>query len=726
MTLTSTTAAPRQTNAGQADQEPVLTLQAEAEQRRGLAANPEAIKAARILGYIRDMPDHLGIQTVTLNHHDDAVKLFHLSPQMDRQAVVVTLANQVGYRALQQAYYTLYQRQLTTDFKGELGSITASRSGFGLNAADQARLTNLMLDQHAADRWVVGNDLMDAVGHAERLGANLLMGSTRQLAHPPGPIPGAVQKRVKKAARAVPGGSLLASMQGAKVTLIDDPKLLDALIRDIEDARREGHLEAFLKAFEQGRGKSLYAYLGEVVREPTLRQRVLKHLPPPISDEQLTYDAFLENIAIGMTYADNPGAQLEGREAGYKDEKRHGDPAALLKYFGYRASDLYAGKWGFEMRVFTPIPGKARSKDVIVAFRGTQGISFNLKANPAGTVDTEITDFAPSVIGENQFQQNIELIRHVIQGVVKAGPLLMTGHSLGGALAQLAAEYFKEHTRRVVTFQGANIDQARVNELVKYNSTTATPITATHYRMDGDTVPTGGEAIIPGMIHYFDANWQLKPQSFGETILNKLPFAQRASYGHVIPLLNMYVQGMQIPKDQTGLKLLQDKGVKDEQQQNHGATVQLAYAGKYDATRNPARDPRISLETGREALTALNAKLSQDYGVQLPILSYREVYEHELPYNTLLAHLEDIALNQAKDYGDFEKKALKLLGLDDKKYNPVRLTVMNQDRKLGEQLGQQVPHTVDVPINLIDDIVPRDALAQNHFERLHSLWNNYR
>ncbi|GAA5500644.1 hypothetical protein Dxin01_00368 [Deinococcus xinjiangensis] len=693
----------------------------------------QATSAAKILralvGYEGSAAEKQVISSLTLDANSDARKLFFLNPQMDKQAIVVTLTNAVGFRALSQAYRILTQRSLEQDFGRELGAITASRDGFGLNAADQAKLTGLMLGQASQRRWIVGHQLVDQIGKVDELSANLFQGTTRMLAKPPVNLPPAVGKLLGKAQTTIntaigPAGATLAalgSVKGAVVDDIRDPKAIEALIREIETAKKRGDLPEFLKAFETNKGKSLYAYLGEAVRDPALRQRVLAHLPQPISYAQLTYDAFLENIAVSMVYANDTGAQLEGKQKGYKDDKRFGHPAALLDYFGYQASDVYAGKWGFEVRFFTPKPD-AKYKDVIVAFRGTEGVKIDTSpAGLAGTQDTLIGDFSPAGIGYNQIYQNKKMLDHVMALASGKGKLLMTGHSLGGALAQLAAVEYAPLTRRVVTFQGANIDQADVDRLRQYNATDGflNPITATHYRVDGDVVPNAGEAALAGTIHYFDADWKLK----GETDFNKgiAKVGNRAALGHVMPILSMYLQELDIPKDQTGLQVIKAAGIKDEQEAKGKADTRVVYGGNYSTKK----DPRMVLEEGRDNASGLLSSL-QARGITIPKLNYKDIYQIELPYNVLLAHLENLAL-KAKDYQDFVKQALKLMGLEDKQYGPISLKVDDMNRMLGASLGISSGGEVKVDKDLIYRFVDRDQLDKNsNFEELKRIWGNYR
>lgn len=423
-----------------------------------------------------------------------------------------------------------------------------------------------------------------------------------------------------------------------------------------------------------------------------------------------------------MAYENAPGKALEG-DLPFKDVRRGGQFAPLLAYFGYEASDVVAGKWGLELRILTPIPGKAKYKDVIVAWRGTEGIAFSLKGNKAGTVDTKIGDVAPGSIGYHQIMQNKEIIDHQLAKAREHGPLLMVGHSLGGGLAQLAATMYPQYTRTVVTFQGANIDQKDIDRLLAYNR--ANPelaVTARHYRADGDIVPTSGDAAVPGQIHYFDPQWkpQGSAQPFGSSV------ASRAMAGHNIPLLNTYLQGMRT--NNPALNLLKAAGIQDEATQPQDKTgrkrtdpkdARVVYGGSYTT----AKDPRLITEGARDNAVLLQKKVTALLPFFDSPVGFREVITGELPTNTLLDHLVTQARKSAS-YQAFTASALKLMGLQDGTYGPLTLKVTAKDVSMANDMGMKLPSTVTVPVEVLRAFIEPGELKRQTYRRLEVIWSN--
>ena len=90
-----------------------------------------------------------------------------------------------------------------------------------------------------------------------------------------------------------------------------------------------------------------------------------------------------------------------------------------------------------------------------------------------------------------------------------------------------------------------------------------------------------------------------------------------------------------------------------------------------------------------------------------------------------MAHLENLAL-KAKDYQDFVKQALKLMGLEDKQYGPISLKVDDMNKKLGASLGISSGGEVAVSSEVLGRIVRKDEFSSHLFVGLLSFWGNYR
>jgi hypothetical protein len=94
----------------------------------------------------------------------------------------------------------------------------------------------------------------------------------------------------------------------------------------------------------------------------------------------------------------------------------------------------------------------------IVGFRGTEPLATHQSTltNPTGALDDVAADLGHD-IGGNQYRENQERIHALIAGGV--GPMTLTGHSLGGALAQHAAAGSTDlNVANVVGFQAPGID----------------------------------------------------------------------------------------------------------------------------------------------------------------------------------------------------------------------------------------------------------------------------
>jgi Lipase (class 3) len=185
------------------------------------------------------------------------------------------------------------------------------------------------------------------------------------------------------------------------------------------------------------------------------------------------FDVFMEQLAHGMAYDGDLGA----------------DKIRFLEVNGYRPGANLRGKRDLVMRTFIPIQA---GKPPVVAFRGTVPTQ----------VQTLIADLDPSSIGMYQFKANINEIKAAMAGASAHGPAVVTGHSLGGALAQIAACTFPDMVSSIVTFQAPGIDRSLIAKLDEYNE--AHPghkIESSHHRVKGDLVPKGGQALTEGTVH---------------------------------------------------------------------------------------------------------------------------------------------------------------------------------------------------------------------------------
>lgn len=220
-------------------------------------------------------------------------------------------------------------------------------------------------------------------------------------------------------------------------------------------------------------------------------------------------------------------AVVEQLSHGMVDKDLNDADRQFLQLNGYKAMPIIRGKREFVMRTFLPTQ---EGKPPIVAFRGTV----------PSKVQTVIADLDPSGIGMYQFNPNRDVISGQMEAAGAHGAILSSGHSLGGALAQIAAATFPDLVGSIVTFQAPGVSRATAQALQQYNEENPDKaIMSSHHRVQGDLVPSGGQALTPGTVH----NHQL---TGGNLLTNNalskhlvLPLAQEElAAGNVLPVQN--------------------------------------------------------------------------------------------------------------------------------------------------------------------------------------------
>ena len=102
--------------------------------------------------------------------------------------------------------------------------------------------------------------------------------------------------------------------------------------------------------------------------------------------------------------------------------------------------------------------------------------------------------------------ENHDLIRFWLQLAHQHGLPAVTDHSLGGALAQMAACAWPELTGQVVTFQAPAINPKGMDNLKHFNAKhekDGRAIVSQHVRFDNDVVEQAGNMLTPGFMHRF-------------------------------------------------------------------------------------------------------------------------------------------------------------------------------------------------------------------------------
>jgi len=248
------------------------------------------------------------------------------------------------------------------------------------------------------------------------------------------------------------------------------------------------------------------ASFAQLTGQPAVAEAAPKAAEQPLAN----VDAMIEQLSHGMV----------AKELDAADEH-------FLQVNGYRAMPIIRGVHEFVMRTFMPTQG---GKPPIVAFRGTV----------PSKAQTVIADLDPTGIGMYQFNPNRALIDGQMAAAATAGPIVSTGHSLGGALAQIAAATFPDRCGRIVTFQAPGVSKELAKKLETYNAEHPDhAIESSHHRVKGDLVPMGGEALTPGVIHNHEMT--------GGSALSRNPLSKHVSMplaeeeiaqGHDVPIHN--------------------------------------------------------------------------------------------------------------------------------------------------------------------------------------------
>jgi hypothetical protein len=254
-------------------------------------------------------------------------------------------------------------------------------------------------------------------------------------------------------------------------------------------------------------------------------QAAVEHQAQPAQAEAVPRAASFEQLT-GQPAVESPGPKAEDKAAtnntgavtdaiieqlahGMVDKELDDNHERFLQEQGYKAMPIIRGVHEFVMRSFIPTQS---GKPPIVAFRGTVPTK----------AQTVIADLDPTGIGMYQFNPNRALIDGQMAAASAHGKIVSSGHSLGGALAQIAAATFPDRIDRIVTFQAPGVSREMAQKVVQHNEQHPDEaIESSHHRVEGDLVPMGGQALTPGTIH--------NHQMTGGNMLSRNPIAKHVS-----------------------------------------------------------------------------------------------------------------------------------------------------------------------------------------------------
>jgi hypothetical protein len=236
-------------------------------------------------------------------------------------------------------------------------------------------------------------------------------------------------------------------------------------------ARFLGRGSHALNPFVEGQAQSEKGYDHMPEAEESLRQLAPAHM---------LYELAAHDIAYKANRGAVPAPTLEALAAnGYMTDSEAG-------------MSFHQGPMGFRAVLIYPKPGSGKLP--LLAIRGTQ------PGTDRSDLETIATDLDQAAVGAEQFRLNSLLIQALL---TKAGGRAdVTGHSLGGAMAQHTAVNFSSMVSHVVTFQSPGIDQESVD---RFNDIPEElrPV-ATHHIVTGDVVDKAGAANIGGDVYEHD------------------------------------------------------------------------------------------------------------------------------------------------------------------------------------------------------------------------------
>lgn len=200
-------------------------------------------------------------------------------------------------------------------------------------------------------------------------------------------------------------------------------------------------------------------------------------------------DVILEQLAHQGAYGRLDLRKLQGW--GYREAGASVDPESGFRAVLYVPTEEALAGQTDQAKVIRAIHGGP--PPTVLAFRGT--------AEKRGMQD----DTHRGGVGSYQFASNEGRVREMLG--VAGGKVIVTGHSLGGALAQLAATHFPSSVSRVVTFQSPGISKDEADKVKQHNAAADAAgkpgdrIESTHHRAEGDLVHMAGEALTEGDVY---------------------------------------------------------------------------------------------------------------------------------------------------------------------------------------------------------------------------------
>ncbi len=203
-----------------------------------------------------------------------------------------------------------------------------------------------------------------------------------------------------------------------------------------------------------------------------------------VKEDEIPARHVMDEFAAHRLAYKKPSDLLNG--AGLSPQER-----SILEKGGYDpdAIDVKTGPNGFQAVLIMP------AEDGVLPMLSIRGT-----ADAAGA----ITDIDPDQVGDFQYKNNAATIAAMIESA--GGKVDLSGHSLGGAMAQIIAAHHTSAVGRVTTFQAPGVSKKTAN-LYKSNLSKIAeedrPEVA-HHTVNNDLVSKAGEENLPGTIYEHD------------------------------------------------------------------------------------------------------------------------------------------------------------------------------------------------------------------------------
>ncbi len=195
-----------------------------------------------------------------------------------------------------------------------------------------------------------------------------------------------------------------------------------------------------------------------------------------------------EEVSADQVPANTVDYEFFAHKVAYNPDSMQTEPfATIVTKCGYKNTGykVFDGPNGFLATLIYPaVEGKAP----ILAIRGTD--------NMAGfSTDADFVQ-----VGHRQYHNNKKKIEKAL--AMAGQKVIVTGHSLGGAMAQIVTANHASSVAKTVTFQSPGVSLSTVNKFNKIAEEDRPEVT--HHIMDGDIVDKAGMANLPGDVYEHD------------------------------------------------------------------------------------------------------------------------------------------------------------------------------------------------------------------------------